>query len=608
MTTSTQRWSHHGSQHQTDTGVTGVTGVGGGGNHSSAAYQPSTSTLASIQGSSENATDFMHTAMEKPMEEAAHLDRLSTSNAIAMSYEIERPIRSPISTAFGSSAEDSKELEKDVVATTLTQHEIGAHEKTGSELTLVSKRALTPTPSQNMKLKLHDPPSELMQLPQKRTSPLWRRLRLQLLAVYQRLFSIVLIGNTAAFIAVLLLNRDSQLFGPSLGNVASAVAANVTGAILIRQEYFINALYDLFCWTPLWMPLRIRRIVAKFYHFGGVHSGCAVSAVAWFILYAALVTKQYADENFGSAASQTAVLSITYALLVLFLGIAVFAIPRFRIVSHNTFEVIHRFGGWLAVALFWVLMLLSDNAQSKLPTSPSLGMLIIRAPAFWLLLAVTLSIIIPWLRLRNVPVHAERLSGHAIRLHFTYINKIGPVVGIRIATSPLKEWHAFATIPSPNASSFSIIVSDAGDWTKRQIANPASHYWVRGIPITGVLRMASVFRKVVVVTTGSGIGPVLSVVVSSHRMAASRILWSTPDPLQTYGQNIVDSVSSADKDAVIWNTRERGRPDMVALTYHMFRESEAEAVFVISNPKLTSKVVYAMEARGVPAFGPIWDS
>lgn len=602
MTTSTQQESRHGRQHQLTTAVDGDR------NCSSAAHKPSSSTIATYPSTSDDATESMHTAMGEPMDETVHLDKLSIPNAIAMGHEVENPRRSAILAALGSSAEDQEGFE-DGVASSLTQQEIGAQKSIGSELTLVSKRVPTPTPPQDMKSNLHEPPSELMPLPQKRATPLWRRVRHRLLAVYQRLFSVVFVGNAAAIVTVLILNRYSRPFGPSLDNVSSAVAANVMGAILIRQEYFINLLYSLFCWTPLWMPLRIRRIVAKFYHFGGVHSGCAVSAVAWFILYTVLVTKQYADdEDFRGSAVRTAVLCITYALLVLFLGITVFAIPRFRVVSHNTFEAIHRFGGWLAVGLFWVLLFLPNYVQSTLPASPSLGILTVQAPSFWLVLAVSLSIIVPWLRLRHVPVHAERLSSHAIRLHFTYIRKIGPVVGIRIATSPLKEWHAFATIPSANASSFSVLISDAGDWTRQQIANPASRYWVRGIPITGVLRMAAVFKRVIVVTTGSGIGPVLSMVVSSQRMATTRILWSTPDPLQTYGQGIVDAVCDADENAVIWNTRERGRPDMVALTYHMFKENQAEAVFVISNPKLTSKVVYAMEARGVPAFGPIWDS
>lgn len=47
---------------------------------------------------------------------------------------------------------------------------------------------------------------------------------------------------------------------------------------------------------------------------------------------------------------------------------------------------------------------------------------------------------------------------------------------------------------------------------------------------------------------------------------------------------------------------------MVKLTYHLVREFNAEAVCVISNQKLTRKVVYGMMSRGIPAFGAIWDS
>ena len=37
-------------------------------------------------------------------------------------------------------------------------------------------------------------------------------------------------------------------------------------------------------------------------------------------------------------------------------------------------------------------------------------------------------------------------------------------------------------------------------------------------------------------------------------------------------------------------------------------EFDAEAVCVISNQKLTRKIVYGMMSRGIPAFGAIWDS
>ena len=534
-------------------------------------------------------------------EESFKPEDLTLQRAESLGYPTEKSIPSKSLSDHSSSGSSAEDLEKGIVAPILIKQELGAQDYEKSDVAPIMRRGHTPTASYNSNWRISLPPDEMPVLPSKRERRIWRRLRHNLLAVYQRLFSIVFIGNMVAFVAELVLHRHSKPFGPPLGSLATAASANILAAILIRQEIVINALYTICCWTPLWMPLRFRRLVAKVYEFGGVHSGCATSATVWFILYTALVTKQQADGVFH----QPAVIAITYILLVLFVSICLFAIPRFRIFSHNTFEAIHRFAGWTAVALFWVEILLVLHAQSQIPGSASFGMLVVQAPAFWFLLAITFFIVLPWLRLRKVAAYPEVLSNHAVRIHFKYM-VIGPVLGIRITDNPLKEWHAFASIPEADGSSFSLIVSDNGDWTKKQIMEPATSYWIRGIPITGVLRMAMVFKRVVLITTGSGIGPVLSMLVS-HPMSC-RLLWSTPNPLQTYGENILQAVATADPEAMIINTRASGRPDIVALTYHLYLESKAEAVFCISNPHLTRKVVYGMESRGVPAFGPIWDS
>ena len=528
-------------------------------------------------------------------EGSLRLEDLTLEKATDLGYPTEKIFEQ----SFGSSS-SSEDLEKGVVAPVLVQQQLGAHAYEKSDALPVLRNGADTAAAP---YKISHPPDQLPNLPHKRDRRILRRLRYNLLAVYQRLFSVVFIGNAIAFIIEVLLYRHSHPFGPPLGNLATAVAANVMGAIMIRQEYVINSLYNIFCWTPLWMPLRFRRVVAKLYHFGGVHSGCAVSATAWFILYSALVTKRYADGDFD----EPAVVAITYILLALFLALCVFAIPKLRIFSHNTFEAVHRFGGWAAVALFWVEILLVLHAESNIPGTESLGLLVVQAPSFWFLLIITFFIILPWVRLRKVEAFPEVLSRHAVRIHFKYSYKnIGNVIGLRITHNPMKEWHAFATIPDADGSSFSLIVSDNGDWTKKQIMEPAQSYWIRGIPVTGVLRMATVFRRIVLVTTGSGIGPCLSF-LSSHPMPC-RLLWSTPNPVQTYGEDVMRAVSKADPEAMIIDTRASGRPDVVALTYHLYLDTKAESVFVISNPYLTSKLVYGLESRGIPAYGPIWDS
>lgn len=133
-----------------------------------------------------------------------------------------------------------------------------------------------------------------------------------------------------------------------------------------------------------------------------------------------------------------------------------------------------------------------------------------------------------------------------------------------------------------------------------------THIWKRGIPACGVLAIAPLFKNIVLVATGSGIGPCLPVIYA--KKVPIRVIWSTPNPVDTFGREIVDAILEADSRAVIHNTRTQGRPDLVELVWRVLRESGAEAVCVISNQKITGKVVYAMEARGIPAFGAIWDS
>ncbi|KAI4146809.1 MAG: hypothetical protein L6R39_003320 [Caloplaca ligustica] len=525
-------------------------------------------------------------------------ETMTTTKASSLGYPTENMFEDESITS-GSSSDD---LEKGM-APVLVQQQIGANEieKSDIEPTVRERGSHAANSSYNSSWRISVPPVDMPKLPVKRERRIWRGLRHNFFTVYQRLFAICFIANMIAFVILLAQNRYSKPWGPDRGGIATAAASNILAAFLIRQENVINSLYAVCCATPSWFPLRFRRIVAKLYHFGGVHSGCAVSATVWFILFTALITNDYTSGD----RNQPGVVAVTYVLLALFLSICIFAIPKFRIFSHNTFEAVHRFAGWIAVGLFWVLILLVSKAASDLPGADSFGMTVVKSPAFWILLVITFFTILPWLRLRKVEAFPEVLSSHAIRIHFKYM-KIGPILGLRISDNPLKEWHAFASIPAPDGQSFSLIVSDAGDWTKRQIMEPAHAYWVRGIPITGVLRMAIVFRRVVMVTTGSGIGPVLSMLVS-HPMPC-RLLWSTPNPEKTYGENIMESVCKADPDAMIINTRASGRPDMVALAYHLYIQSNAEAVFCISNPSLTRKVVYGLESRGIPAYGPIWDS
>ncbi|KAG4418099.1 hypothetical protein IFR04_008760 [Cadophora malorum] len=431
--------------------------------------------------------------------------------------------------------------------------------------------------------------SEKFPVPEKKGIHKLRALRHRILSLYRRLFTLVFIVNLAAVYLMISFGKT----GKGLQNMSTATAANLTVAVLMRQEYVINALFTIACAVPTSWPLFIRRNCAKVYHIGGLHSGCAIFSLIWLTIFTVGTTLNNRDP---------ATLVVSYLIITLMIAMVVTAHPAMRMKYHDRFELVHRFAGWTALALFWAqtIVFINNNRGFK-----SLGSALIASPGFWLLTTATSSVILPWLHLRKVTVRADILSSHAVRLYFTYAN---PTVGtaIRLSERPLLEWHAFATIAKPNDKEFSVIVSNAGDWTKRQIQTGPTKLWVRGIPACGVLRIAPLFRSLVLVASGSGIGPCLPVIYA--KKVPCRIFWSTPHPEQNFGPEIIHAIKEADPQAVIHNTKTQGRPDMVAITYRLLRESNAEAVAIISNKKLTQMVVYAMEARGIPAFGAIFDS
>ena len=423
--------------------------------------------------------------------------------------------------------------------------------------------------------------------------------------LYRRFFSIVVLANLA--IAVFILYRKIGQGKSVLGDLATAAAANLCVAVLMRSEPVVNLLFTVFCSVPTSFPLAIRRHCARIFHIGGIHSGCAIAATAFFSIFTITATVEVAAAAPFQPVS-TAVLVLSFLIVALLVAIASMSHPTIRMKYHNTWEMSHRFGGWTALILLWAqtVLVTKDLNPSIAPSAAYL-----KSAPLWLLSIATAAIIFPWLHLRKVPVRSEVLSNHAVRLWFNYTT---PVVGtaVRLAERPLVDWHGFATITNPktaqnpDATGFSLIVSRAGDFTGRTIERAPTHIWVRGIPTCGVLRIATLFKSVVLVATGSGIGPCLAVILA--KKVPARILWTAPNPEQTFGKDIVNSVLDTDPHAVIHNTRTMGKPNMSLMAYQLWKESGAEAVCIISNKKFTTKVVYDLEARGIPAYGAIFDS
>ena len=308
--------------------------------------------------------------------------------------------------------------------------------------------------------------------------------------------------------------------------------------------------------------------------------------------------------------------------------ILLFSIPSIREKHHDAFETTHRFLGWSSIAIFWIQLLLLVQEDASTPTS-SLGHALLHTPTFWTLSLTTTFLVYPWLRLRRWTFTAHAISPHA--LHLSFPHAIHKFSCLTISSSPLREWHPFATFPSTDVSTpgASIVISNAGDWTKNLIRSVTAHtqatgkdavelrFYTKSHPKAGAISLTCLFPRVLLVTTGSGIGPCLSSLLENGLASSrcptrsrqfARLVWSSREPEKTFGPHIMALVAKADPDALVIDTAEMGRPDLLEVAWSMYRKLDVEAVFVLSNQKVVKWVVGGLERRGVPAFGPIWDS
>lgn len=388
--------------------------------------------------------------------------------------------------------------------------------------------------------------------------------------------------------------------GIALGSILNVTVANLAAAILIRQQYVINWLFAVATSVPTSWPLAIRRQMGKVYHFGGIHMGGAIAGTLWLMVF--LGSLIYGQTN-GLVDVSMATMFVTYTLIAILVAMIVFALPGIRGKFHDNFELVHRFGGWASLLLFWVqTMLFTNDVRGAVGLWDALS----TSFGFWALALITFSIVLPWLRLQRVPIEITRPSNHVVLVRFNH--GVTPFMGssTTVSRNPLMEWHSFANVPTPNEDGFRLTISRAGDWTGALIDDAPSHVWVRGIPTAGVGKVDQLFKRVVWIATGSGIGPTLPHLLSQE--VPAHLVWSTRNARTTYGDELVDEILEVEPNALIWDTDERGRPDLSQLAYAAVQEFDAEAVIVISNQKLTRQVVFDLESRGIPAYGAIWDS
>ncbi|KAF1829319.1 hypothetical protein BDW02DRAFT_561373 [Decorospora gaudefroyi] len=431
----------------------------------------------------------------------------------------------------------------------------------------------------------------------------FQRLCLHWFSAYRILIGLTFLINT---IIVIILTRDN-LSSPhfSLSGSLIATAAHIFAAVLVRQEDLINASFTIVAKTPCDLPLRLRKIIADLHHYGGFHIGCSMSALLWYFVFVFLNTKLFIDRAQEDKATVWIWIDIStsYAFLLAIFLVCVTAHPRFRVNFHNTFEYTHRFGGWAALLVLWINAGVSSHNKASTRMYAN--------PAIWLLAATTFLIVLPWTRIRRVPVTTSAVSAREVKLSFPY-KDMPYTATARFSLSPLMEWHAFATIPAGDESAY-ILISQAGDWTTSVIQSPPSHIYLRRPATQNFLSLTPLFNSLLLVATGAGIGPLLSLLQSPALAQMKRdgkvvrVMWCVYAPESAHWEFVQRIIRNVDSAPIIFDSR-HGRPDMVFETQYWMERHDVEVVLVVSNPHVTRDVVEGVKSTGRAALGAVFDS
>jgi hypothetical protein len=295
---------------------------------------------------------------------------------------------------------------------------------------------------------------------------------------------------------------------------------------------------------------------------------------------------------------------VSVGVLAILAVMARTARDRVRGGRHNRFESVHRLGGWTVLGILAVLVP-AEAAQSLPPGSGLTGLL--RQPSVLLLVTLVMLVAHPWLGLRRLPAEFLAVTSEVVVVALPGRRVLGEFVRV---SREGREWHSFAvaTTGSEGASQYCLVIRRAGDWTERLAADverghPPARLWVRRMRGYGFMYHAQAYRRVLMVATGAGIGPVLPYLLG-RPPGQFECMWIGRCHRAAMGTDLVDRVL-ADGSVTLIDTS-RGRPDVGARVAAVARRFEA--VFVVSKEVVRDSVAQACGALDVPWYGPTFDS
>lgn len=413
---------------------------------------------------------------------------------------------------------------------------------------------------------------------------------------YRKFFTLIIILN-----AVGIIFAARGQFKYAENHIGALVLGNLLASIMVRNELFGRFLYlvtnSLFAiWPPLWFRLAL---TSTLQHLGGVHSGCAISAVSW-LLYKVI------DMYINNKMHHLAVLVTgTLTNVAVFVSI-ISAFPWVRNNHHNTFERWHRFFGWIGLAATWSFVLL-DNAYNPATKSWTWNTeRQLSTQELWFTAAITIFVLLPWVCVRKVEVEVEIPSAKVAVLKF----KGGMQQGLlgRISRTAVMEYHAFGTISeSMFAEHHYMICGVQGDFTRGLVADQPTHIWTRVVRFAAVGHTSVLYRRGIRICTGTGLGAALSTCIQEPGWF---LIWCGSDQEKTFGPTISRLIydNIGPERRILWDSKKEGkRPDIMQLVADAYHSWGAEVVMITSNMSGNDELMQGCRERGIPAFGTLWD-
>eukprot|EP01087_Luapelamoeba_hula_P008544 TRINITY_DN213_c0_g1_i1.p1 TRINITY_DN213_c0_g1~~TRINITY_DN213_c0_g1_i1.p1 ORF type:complete len:535 (+),score=79.29 TRINITY_DN213_c0_g1_i1:187-1791(+) len=409
-------------------------------------------------------------------------------------------------------------------------------------------------------------------------------------------------------IILLALYISSRATGIKYVELASFAVGNLMITCLLRNEFFVHLIY--YCSVvPRSLRLYLHRAVIE---IGGLHVGAAVWGTIW--------TTIYVGDDLGQVVEEHPEVFITGVVLIFFLcGMILTALPWARNRYHNIWEIVHRIFGWSVIIVLTLHIILyttlywdgddSDNERAAKTFSS--------AP-FWMTMIAGASVFYVWFVVQIVVkpyAYVPNNNGTvcAIRFPNGFLGLASPGTYARISTNYV-EWHSFSVAVKSPDNTFQVVMAAAGDWTRNMIkkvstGHPPPVMFLRRVKPPGFMYCIHSYKKVVAVATGAGIAPVLPHLIM--KTANIHVVWVAREHRRCYGDQICDIVFS-NPSKTIFDTATDGKPDAIGLALRAFDETDADAIFIVSNPFLTFALQRACKDRPaghrIPCYGATWDS